>query len=129
MTAENILEKMLTPDYLKVERGLIKGFQSILLAAFVGELFYRYKRIRDDNALNDGFFYYTRKEMENELFISDSTQKKYTDMLVDMNLLETKLQKTDGKHPRCYYKLKFENILELISKNSKKNKDIKNESK
>lgn len=116
MTPEQIVDSILSNDYLKIDRRLIRAFKSITFAAYVSELFFRYKGIKRLGQLQkDGSFFFTRKDVEKILFISDTTQKKYTEELVERNIVTTKLIGTSSFNSKLYYSINFENLLKLMN--------------
>ena len=119
MSEEEIVDNILSDDYLKIDRKLIRGFKSIPLAAYTSELFFRYKGIKRNRNLKDGFFYCTRKTIEEHLHISDSTQKKYQDILIEKKLIEIKLEGTSPFSSKIYYKINFPNLLQFMLDNKK----------
>lgn len=69
----------------------------------------------DKSSRNDGYFYKTYKEWQEEVFLSQYQVKKAVDKLKKLELVETKLKKSYGS-PTLHYKVNMQNLSNWIMK-------------
>lgn len=72
----------------------------------------------DKSKRNDGFFYKTYKEWEEELSLSEYQVRRSVEKLEEKGVVETKLKKANGS-PTIHYKLDYEALQQWILKNLK----------
>lgn len=142
MNAKNICLNTLSKDaHWMVNKKIAKETNNdtaILLADFIAKYHYFEKR---DGLTNDGYFFNTAKNIENDTNIKRNKQKTCIQLLEKKNLIKTKLH---GMPARKHFKPLFTEILNLVywnqvnkftgnqqsclleSSNDNKNKDNKN---
>ena len=62
---------------------------------------------------NDGFFYKTYKDWEQEILLTERQVRNSANKLKKMGLIETKVMKANGS-PTVHYKLDYDKLVDLI---------------
>lgn len=86
-------------------------FEEYNVAVILNQLIYW----SDKSKRTDGYFYKSYKEWEEEVFLSQYQVKKAIDKLKKIDLVETKLKKSNGT-PTLHYKINKENLTDWIMK-------------
>ena len=101
MRIENFLWEW---NYIMLNKPLLKKI-GIAEAAFLCELISQRMRFKQDE------FYFTQKDMEDQLWISESTQMRYTKKLQDMWLIKVERKWIPAKN---YYTIDDDKVFEII---------------
>lgn len=108
-----MLENLLSQDsFVMVNKTLIKEV-GLHEAVLIGELFSEYKNWRDKGKLtDDGFFFSTRTNIEENTGLSPYQQRSAINKLIDLEMLEVKVE---GLPATTYYRFNEENIIKVFN--------------
>ena len=108
----NILMSILSNDgYIILNKYVMKALglhEAILLGELCSEFIYWYK----ENKLQDGYFYSTRENIENETTLSPHQQRQAIKTLINRGFVEI-IEKDMPK--KTYYKVNEEKIYKFLS--------------
>lgn len=119
----SILMSILSSDgYIILNKYVMKALglhQSILLGELCSEYIYWYK----ENKLQDGYFFSTRENIENETTLSPHQQRQAIKTLIEKGFVEV----TEKDMPKkTYYKINEEKIYKFLSETDLDFTDVKN---
>ena len=107
----NILMSILSNDsYIILNKNIMKKiglYESILLGELCSEYVYWHK----ENKLEDGYFYSTRENIEDETTLSPHQQRKALKTLINLEFVEI-IEKDMPK--KVYYKINEEGIYKFL---------------
>lgn len=107
----SILQLLASRNYITVNKDLIKiiGLEE---AVILGELASEYNYYFDKDELDDGYFYSTVDNIEQNTSLSEYKQRKAINSLKDNNILDIKIKGIPAKR---YIKLNEEQILNILN--------------
>ena len=119
----SILMSILSNDsYIILNKNIMKKiglYESILLGELCSEYVYWYK----ENKLQDGYFYSTRENIEEETTLSSHQQRKALKALISLGFIEI-IEKDMPK--KVYYKINEERIYKFLIEEDLEVTDVKN---
>lgn len=106
-----ILQFLASRNYITVNKDLIKiiGLEE---AVVLGELASEYNYFLDKEELEDGYFYSTIENMENNTGLTEHKQRKAINTLKDKELLDIRVK---GMPAKRYIKINEEQVLKLLN--------------
>ena len=111
----NGISKLLSTDgFIQVNKTLIKkaGLHEAIL---IGELCAEYNYWEERNLLEDGFFYSTRDNIEENTGLSEHYQRKALSTLYELGII---LIEKRGLPAKNYYKIDFDVLLSILEESS-----------
>ena len=111
----NGISKLLSTDgFIQVNKTLIKkaGLHEAIL---IGELCAEYNYWEEQNLLEDGFFYSTRDNIEENTGLSEHYQRKALSTLYELGII---LIEKRGLPAKNYYKINFDALLSILEESS-----------
>lgn len=115
MNSESFVSSFLNQDrFITVNEFLIKALDGdCTTAVLLSRLISLYRYYRDNDKLIDGWFFQTVKDLEERLAINDYHQRKSILKLEEKGIVSTKVV---GVPPIRYFKLSFDKIEKLVTK-------------
>lgn len=111
----NAIAKLLSTDgFIQVNKTLIKKI-GLHEAILVGELCAEYNYWDEQGKLEDGYFYSTRDNIEENTGLSEHYQRKALSHLCELGII---LIEKKGLPAKNYYKIDFNNLLSVIETSS-----------
>ena len=112
-----ILQLIANRNYITLNKDLIKlvGLEEAIL---LGELASEYDYWEKQDALEDGYFYTTVENVQNNTTLSDYQQRKILKKLQEMDLVDVKVRGIPAKR---YIKINEEQVIELFDSQLLKN--------
>lgn len=111
----NAVAKLLSTDgFIQVNKTLIKkvGLHEAIL---IGELCAEYNYWEERDMLDDGYFYSTRDNIEENTGLSEHYQRKALSTLYELGII---LIEKRGLPAKNYYKINFDTLLSIIEESS-----------
>lgn len=111
----NGISKLLSTDgFIQVNKTLIKkaGLHEAIL---IGELCAEYNYWEERNLLEDGFFYSTRDNIEENTGLSEHYQRKALSTLYELGIV---IIEKRGLPAKNYYKINFDALLSILEESS-----------
>ena len=111
----NGISKLLSTDgFIQVNKTLIKkaGLHEAIL---IGELCAEYNYWEERNLLEDGFFYSTRDNIEENTGLSEHYQRKALSTLYELGII---IIEKRGLPAKNYYKINFDVLLSILEESS-----------
>lgn len=120
------LTKLLSSDgYICVNKSVMQKF-GITVALILGELCAEYNYWESRNELEDGFFFSTLKNLENETTIKRDTQRKVLELLKEYNVIEVKRKNMPARRFIKINEDKLFDFLKLCSEPENDNDNVDN---
>jgi len=116
----NGISKLLSTDgFIQVNKTLIKQI-GLHEAIIIGELCSEYNYWEEHNKLEDGKFYSTRENIENNTGLNDHYQRKAFAVLKDLGIIEITKK---GLPAVNYYKINFDKLLTTLNSSSSRDEE------
>ena len=113
----SIIRLLASKNYITVNKDLIKKI-GLKEAVLLGELASEYSYWEIQDKLEDGYFYSTVDNIEENTTLSEYEQRKVMNKLKDMGIIEIKVK---GLPAKRYIRIIEEQLLEILSINTLKN--------
>lgn len=111
----NGISKLLsTNGFIQVNKALIKKL-GLHEAILIGEFCAEYNYWEERNMLDDGYFYSTRDNIEENTGLSEHYQRKALSNLYELGIITIEKRGLPAKN---YYKINFDALLSIIEKSS-----------
>lgn len=115
--AKNIVYSLMGREgYYKIPRIVITHFESLAVAGLLSAFIYKMEHCQIKGWLREEkWFYYTREDIEKELFLSEYEQRKIIKILEESELVSTIIF-PKSMPQRKYYTVNFDRLVQILSK-------------